>query len=50
MFPGDLAQARKAVSSLVLAGQRRIHLNKESDRRRREIISTFTTLKAAVVL
>lgn len=50
VLPGDLAQARKAVSSLVLAGQRRIHFNKESDRRRREILSTITTLKAAVVL
>ncbi|WP_125775112.1 hypothetical protein [Antribacter gilvus] len=39
--PTRLATARKTVRSLVLPGQRRLHMKTESDVRRRQILSTF---------
>ena len=38
---GDMASMRKSVAVLLRRDQRRIHLVKENDRRRREILSEF---------
>ena len=50
LLPGDLATARKTISQYVLPGQYRIHMVKESDSRRRQIISALCDLGLEVVL
>jgi hypothetical protein len=44
IVPTDVARMRKSVADLRKAGQRRIHFVKESDSRRREILSAFGRL------
>lgn len=41
---GDVGSLRKQVKSLVLPGQRRIHFTKESDSRKKAILSSLTKL------
>ena len=50
IVPSQLAAARKAVRGLILPGQRRIHMNGESDRRRRLILSAVTEVAPAVTI
>lgn len=50
MVPKDLARVRKAISALLLSGQRRIHFNTERDSRRRQILSTIVELQPEVVI
>jgi hypothetical protein len=40
----QVADCRKAIGGLILPGQRRVHLNRESNARRGKIMSTITTL------
>jgi len=44
VLPGELVRMRKAVRGLTLRGQRRVHFTKESDSRRRLILSEFERL------
>lgn len=44
MLPADVSAARREVRSLVLAGQRRIHMNSEADPRRKTILARFADL------
>jgi hypothetical protein len=44
----DVVRLRAAVKALVLPGQRRIHFTKESDRRRRAILSELRRLGVSV--
>ena len=39
--PGELAEARSLMRGLVLKGQRRVHMTKESDPRRKVIVATL---------
>ena len=41
----NIVSVRRRVAELRLKGQRRIHFTKESDRRRRTILSTMTSLR-----
>lgn len=50
LLPRDLGPARTALRQLLLRGQRRVHFAKESDPRRRAIVSTMGTLGAAVTI
>jgi hypothetical protein len=45
VVPGDAPSLRRDVRSLVLPGQRRIHFTKESDSRRRVILSQLIDLQ-----
>ena len=42
VMPSDLAEARRALRALVMPGQRRLHMKKESDARRGAIIDVIT--------
>ncbi len=42
VLPEGLTAARKAMRTLVMPGQRRVHFHKESTARRRQIIATIT--------
>lgn len=44
IVPADAASMRKAVRELVLPGQRRLHFTRESDPRRRAILSALSAL------
>lgn len=48
--PYRVATARRALLGLVLPGQRRLHLVKESDARRKQILDTITELKPVVTI
>jgi len=48
--PAQLAAARKAIRRLVLPGQRRIHMYKESDARRRQLLSVIGQLGIDVTI
>jgi len=41
VLPGDLAATRAVMRGLVLGGQRRVHMAKESDPRRRSIAAAI---------
>lgn len=41
VVPGQLVTARRVVRNLILPGQRRIHMKRESDRRRRTILAAI---------
>lgn len=41
VMPADVTQARKDIRTLVLPGQRRLHMKGESDSRRRKILESF---------
>ena len=41
VMPSDLAEARRALRALVMPGQRRLHMKKESDARRGAIIDVI---------
>jgi len=44
VLPGQLALFRKTIRGLVLPGQRRIHMHKESPARKREILGAITAV------
>lgn len=46
----QLRAARSALTSLVLRGQSRLHMRKESDARRRRILATVATLKTETIV
>lgn len=46
LAPADAPQARQSLTSLRKPGQQRIHMTTESDRRRKEILSSVCTLSA----
>ncbi|WP_037317976.1 hypothetical protein [Amycolatopsis orientalis] len=50
LFSGDLASARRAMRSLVLPGQRRLHFTHESDGRRKRILDAITELGPKVTI
>lgn len=50
VMPSDLAEARRSLRSLVMPGQRRLHMKKESDARRRAIIDAITATGAAAII
>lgn len=50
LVPRDLVPARTTLRQLLLRGQRRLHFKKESDSRRRTILSTMITLGATVTI
>lgn len=45
--PADVTRTRRIVRKLRRPGQRRVHMNHESDRRRREILSAISKLDVA---
>ena len=50
LLPGDLDHARSVVRGLTLPGQQRLHMTKESDPRRRSILSALHGLDLTVTL
>jgi len=46
----DVSRARASMTELVLSGQSRIHMRKESDPRRRSILSTIATLDTEIIV
>lgn len=46
----DLGQARRAIRALTLPGQPRLHMKKESNRRRRQILTTIDGLAPEVTI
>ena len=48
--PRNLVVARKAVRSLILPGQHRIHMKQEGDSRRRAILAALTALHLPVTI
>ena len=50
VMPSDLAEARRSLRALVMPGQRRLHMKKESDARRRVIIDTITATVATAII
>lgn len=46
--PSAAVDIRRVLGRLVLAGQRRLHFKSESDRRRRELLSSIAELPCAV--
>lgn len=48
--PTDLAAARRALRALIMPGQRRLHMKKESDARRSAIIDAITATGATAVV
>lgn len=44
VVPGDAAALRREIRALVLPGQRRIHFTKESDHRKRQVLSKLVEL------
>lgn len=49
-MPSDLAAARRALRALVMPGQRRLHMKKESDARRSAIIDAITVAGATATI
>lgn len=49
MVPSGLTNTRKAINTLLLPGQRRIHFYSERDSRRRQILRTIVDLEPEVV-
>ncbi len=50
VLPGQLADARRTVRSLVLPRQPRLHMKKESDARRKQILDAFAGLAPVVTI
>jgi hypothetical protein len=50
VMPGDMNDARKAVRALTLRGQPRLHMKKESDARRKQILAAISTLGPQVTI
>lgn len=50
VMPGDLAGARRTLRALVMPGQRRLHMKKESDARRHTIIDAITSTDATAAV
>jgi hypothetical protein len=50
IMPGDLAGARRTLRALVMPGQRRLHMKKESDARRHTIIDAITSTGASATI
>ena len=50
IHPRQLAFARKAMRNLILPGQRRLHMFKESDQRKKQIISVIADLEIAITV
>ncbi|WP_410665648.1 hypothetical protein [Amycolatopsis sp. lyj-84] len=48
LLSGDLTSARRAMRSLVLPGQRRLHFTHENDGRRKRILDTIAELEPTV--
>lgn len=44
VVPGDVAVLQREIRALVLPGQRRIHFTKESDQRKRQVLSKLVEL------
>jgi hypothetical protein len=50
LTPTKLASARQSIKALVMPGQRRIHFQKESNGRRKQILDTVTALGVEAIL
>jgi hypothetical protein len=50
VMPSDLAEARRSLRALVMPGQRRLHMKKESDARRSAIIDAITATGATATI
>jgi len=50
LAPNKLAPARQSIRSLIMPGQRRIHFQKESNGRRKQILDTVSTLGVEAIV
>lgn len=50
VLPGELAMARRVLRGLVMPGQRRLHLVKESDGRKKKVLDAIAELAPVVTL
>ena len=50
VMPGELAGARRTLRALVMPGQRRLHMKKESDARRRAIVDGIASTGATATI
>lgn len=50
LLPSDMNDARRMVSSLMLRGQTRVHMKKESSSRRKRILTEISQLKPQVTI
>jgi len=50
VLPGDLAGARRELRTLVMPGQRRLHMKKESDARRSAIVDAIASTGATATV
>ncbi len=50
LVPTDLATARRSLRALVMPGQRRLHMKKESRARRRAIIEAIASTGASAII
>lgn len=50
VMPGDIDMTRRALNSLLLGGQSRLHMVRESDARRRQMLSTMASLGVSATI